>query len=83
MLTGETTIGRYPIEVLSMMSKILESAEEDSNYFDFQNRAYRTEKQDTTGSIAFSVVWGGAVVQKTGPIVWSSGSLSLPSQVRI
>lgn len=56
MLTGETTIGRYPIEVLSMMSKILESAEEDSNYFDFQNRAYRTEKQDTTGSIAFSVV---------------------------
>lgn len=56
MLTGETTIGRYPTEVLSMMSKILESAEEDSNYFDFQSRAYRTEKQDTTGSIAFSVV---------------------------
>lgn len=56
MLTGETTIGRYPTEVLSMMSKILESAEEDMNYYDFLDRAYRTEKQDTTGSIAYSVV---------------------------
>lgn len=56
MLTGETTIGRYPEEVLSMMSKILETAEDDINYYDFLDRAYRTEKQDTTGSIAFSVV---------------------------
>lgn len=56
MLTGETTVGRYPTEVLSMMSKILESAEEDINYYDFLDKAYRTEKVDTTGSIAYSVV---------------------------
>lgn len=56
MLTGETTIGRYPTEVLSMMSKIVESAEEDINYYQLLDHAMRTEKQDTTGSIAYSVV---------------------------
>jgi pyruvate kinase len=56
MLTGETTIGRYPKEVLETMSKIVETVEEDINHLDFLSRTYRTEKQDTTGSIAYSVV---------------------------
>jgi pyruvate kinase len=56
MLTGETTIGRYPKEVLETMSKIVETAEEDINHLDFLSRTYRTEKQDTPGSIAYSVV---------------------------
>ncbi len=56
MLTGETTVGRYPVEVLGMMSKIVESAEEDINYNQMLDNAMRTEKQDTTGSLAFSVV---------------------------
>lgn len=56
MLSGETTIGKYPIETLSMMSKIVETAEEDTNYYHLLDNAMRTEKQDTTGSIAYSVV---------------------------
>lgn len=56
MLSGETTIGKYPVSALAMMSKIIESAEEDINYYELMDRAMRTEKQDTTGSIAYSVV---------------------------
>lgn len=56
MLSGETTVGRYPIEVLQMMTKVIESAEEDMNYLEMMDSAYRTEKQDVTGAIAFAVV---------------------------
>ena len=55
MLTGETTIGEYPIETVQVMEKIIASAEIDMNYFELLDRAMRTEKQDTTGTIAYSV----------------------------
>ena len=55
MLSGETTIGAYPVETLQMMEKIIYSAEEDINYIDFLDRAMRTEKQDITGLISYSV----------------------------
>jgi pyruvate kinase len=55
MLSGETTIGKYPIETVEMMEKIIGSAEEDINYIEFLDRAMRTEKQDTTGLISYSV----------------------------
>jgi pyruvate kinase len=55
MLSGETTIGKYPAETLQMMEKIIKSAEEDINYIELLSKAMRTEKQDTTGSIAYSV----------------------------
>lgn len=56
MLAGETTIGNYPVEVIDTMAKILESAEEDFNYYEMLDNTMRTEKQDTTGAIAYSVV---------------------------
>ncbi len=56
MLSGETTIGKYPIDTLRTMSKIVESAEQDIDYYDFLDKTMRTEKQDITGSIAYSVV---------------------------
>lgn len=55
MLSGETTIGKYPVETLSIMEKIIESAEEDINYLELLDKAMRTEKQDITGMIAYSV----------------------------
>lgn len=55
MLSGETTIGIYPVETLGMMEKIIVSAEEDISYYDLLDKAMRTEKQDITGSIAYSV----------------------------
>lgn len=55
MLAGETTVGKYPIETLMMMEKIIASSEEDINYYEFVETSMRTEKQDITGNIAYSV----------------------------
>jgi pyruvate kinase len=56
LLAGETTVGKYPTESLSMMARIIESAEEDIDYYELLNQAMRTEKQDTTCSLSYSVV---------------------------
>lgn len=56
MLSGETTIGKYPVGTLSIMTKIIESSEMDQNYYDFLDTTMRTEKQDITGSLAYSSV---------------------------
>ena len=55
MLSGETTIGNYPVETVTMMDKIISSAEEDINYYEMLDKAMKSEKQDTTGSLVYSV----------------------------
>ncbi len=55
MLSGETTIGKHPLETLEMMAKIIASTEDNIDYLDFLDKAYRTEKENTTGIIAYSV----------------------------
>ena len=55
MLSGETTIGKYPIETLEMVEKVLVSAEKDIDYLGLLDKAARTEKQDITGEISYSV----------------------------
>lgn len=55
MLSGETTIGKHPLETLTMMAKIISSTEENIDYLEFLDKAYRTEKENTTGIIAYSV----------------------------
>ena len=55
MLSGETTIGKHPLETLEMMAKIIASTEENIDYLDFLDKAYRTEKENTTGIIAYNV----------------------------
>ncbi|HPF82981.1 MAG TPA: pyruvate kinase [Bacilli bacterium] len=57
MLTGETTVGKYPVETLEMMEKIITSAEDDIDYMGFMDRAVRTESKDITGMIAHSVAY--------------------------
>lgn len=56
MLSGETTVGKYPVETLSTMKRIIEETEKNVNYYDFLDRTMRTERQDITGTIAYSVV---------------------------
>lgn len=56
MLSGETTIGEYPVEAVSVMAKIAESAEEEINYMEFFERAMKGEKQDITCAVASGVV---------------------------
>ena len=68
MLSGETTIGKHPIETLTMMAKIIASTEENIDYLNFLDKAYRTEKENTTGIIAYSVA-GAASRLKAKAIV--------------
>jgi len=56
MLTGETTIGKFPVGTISIINKIIETSELNINYNELLNKAMRTENQDITGSIAYSVV---------------------------
>ncbi len=56
LLSGETTIGNYPVETVSAMTRIIESAEEDFDYLDNLQETLRSTKQNITSSIAYSVV---------------------------
>lgn len=56
LLSGETTIGNYPVETVKAMTKIIESAEEDFDYLDNLQETLRSTKQNITSSIAYSVV---------------------------
>ena len=55
MLSGETTIGKYPVETVSIMEKILNEAESSIDYSNFFNKALDTEEDDIAGLIAFNV----------------------------
>ena len=52
MLSGETTIGKYPIETLKIVEKIINSAEQDIEYIDYLND---TISNDITNIIAQNV----------------------------
>ena len=56
MLSGETTIGKYPIEVVDTLSKVIMSAEEDFDYQENLEETFRNTKNDITSNIAYSVV---------------------------
>lgn len=53
MLSGETTMGKYPVEVVQNMANICVSAEEQ---MDYDNQITPIEKNDVTSAIANSVV---------------------------
>lgn len=55
MLSGETTVGKYPVEALNMMEKIIKAAERDIDYNSVLQKSIQTEKRDVTGTLAYSV----------------------------
>ena len=55
-LSGETTIGLYPVLTIETIYKIIETAEYDFNYYEIMDKTIRTENQDITGGVASSVV---------------------------
>jgi len=56
MLSGETAVGRYPIEATAMMKSIIEEAERAFNYYDFFHHDARSDYQDVSSSVALASV---------------------------
>ena len=58
MLSNETTIGKYPVETLQMMERIIRESEQQIDYLGLMDKARRTENNDITGIISHSVIDG-------------------------
>lgn len=54
MLSGETTVGKYPVESLTMMRKIIETTEKNIDYFALLNKISE-KNEDITSIIAYNV----------------------------
>lgn len=56
MLSGETAVGNFPIEVVKMMSSIINETETDFNYDQFFHRQASSDFFDISSSIAVACV---------------------------
>lgn len=56
MLSGETAVGKYPIETLKMMKSIIEETEKDFDYRNFFDHTARQNAHDVSSSVALSSV---------------------------
>jgi len=55
LLSGETTVGKYPIETLKMMEKIIRSAELDVDYKSYIDKNSKNITTDITSIISLNV----------------------------
>lgn len=56
MLSGESAIGKYPLETVSLMKNIIEETEKDINYYDRFLELTKKEYFDTSSAIALACV---------------------------
>ncbi|MBS0620169.1 MAG: pyruvate kinase [Verrucomicrobia bacterium] len=75
MLSGETAVGKYPIETVRTMCKIVEEAERDFNYRDYFLKGSRVDFHDVSNSVALATVRTAYSAGAKGIFVFtSSGS---------
>lgn len=55
MLSFETMKGRYPIEALNVMKRVIMTTECDIDYVDLLEKSLRSDNGDITGGLAYSV----------------------------
>lgn len=56
MLSGETAVGKYPLEAVSMMKSIIQAAEADFNYLDFFMHHALLAYQDVPEAVTIATV---------------------------
>ena len=56
MLSGETAMGKYPIEAVQMMQSIVQETEKDFNYRDFFLHDSETDYNDVSTSVSLATV---------------------------
>lgn len=56
MLSGETAVGRYPIECVKVMCALIEETERDFNYYDFSRQNTMGVLVDVPSSVALACV---------------------------
>lgn len=56
MLSGETAVGKYPVEVVQMMRRILEESEGDFNYYQFLDHHSQVVYHDVPSSVTLASV---------------------------
>ncbi|MBI2743451.1 MAG: pyruvate kinase [Chlamydiales bacterium] len=56
MLSGETAVGQYPIEAISLMRSIAEEAERNFDYREFFERLPATDSHDISSSVSLAAV---------------------------
>ncbi len=56
MLSGETAVGNYPIQVVEVMKAIIQEAEVDFNYYDFFKQSSQRGFYDVPSSVAHASV---------------------------
>lgn len=56
MLSEETAIGKYPLESVTMMNKIIEETEKNTEYYDLLATRYKNMDKEITNAIAYNVV---------------------------
>lgn len=56
MLSGETAVGKYPIEAIKVMSDIIEETEKDFNYYEFSKQITLKVYPDVPSSVTLATI---------------------------